>query len=336
MTSRRCIQLFLIVMLIALMSMPTTPTRAAVTISSFEAQGMVGQIVVTWTTATEFDNVGFNLWHDTNENFTLPALLNNKQLIPSQCVGCIAGTDYVYTDTDVTPGQRYFYRLQSVDIYQRIETYSKDTSAVASAPPVGSTRPPTHTPVPSPTPTPTETPTPTPTGTGGPTLTATATRPTSTSTPTHTPEPGMTASATQSAPTATPTATATPAPPLAPASPTATRIVEPGGTSTAPALTAAAPTAAKEPTATRSAAAQAGPSAEAPVATPAGKPASGGVTSAATPIRPASTSSPSAESPVANLGRILIGVGLVGLGALLGVGVLAVVGYLWWRRSSAA
>jgi len=330
MTLRRYIQLFLIVMLIALMSVPATPTRAAVTISSFEARGMVGQIVVTWTTASEVNNVGFNLWRDTSMSFPMPTHLNNEQLIPSRCVGCIAGTDYVYTDTDVTPGQLYFYKLESVDVNGATEAFDP-VSDKASSPPVALTRQPTHTPVPSDTPTPTDTPTLTPTGTGGPTPTATATRPTSTPTPTHTPEPGMTATAVQSARTATPNATATSAPPLAPASPTATRSIEPGRTSTASVATFVA----QGPTATRSAATQAGPSATAPAAATAGKPASGGITSAATPIRPSSTSSPSAESPEANLGRILIGVGLVGLGALLGLGVLAVAGYLWWRRSSA-
>ena len=332
MTLRRYIQLFLIVMLIGLMSMPTTPTRAAVTISSFEAQSMVGHIVVTWTTASEVNNVGFNLWRDTSVSFPMPTHLNNGQLIPSQCVGCIAGTDYIFTDTEnVTAGQLYWYKLESVDVNGATEAFGP-VSAITGSPSVAPTLPPTHTPVPSDTPTPTDTLTPTPTGTGGSTATATATRPTSTATPTHTPEPGMTATAVQSARTATPNATATSAPPLAPASPTATRSIEPGRTSTASASTAVATVVTQGPTATRSATAQARPSA----AATAGKPASGGITSAATPIRPASTSSPSAESPEANLGRILIGVGLVGLGALLSLGVLAVAGYLWWRRSSAS
>jgi hypothetical protein len=155
MTSQRCIQLFLIVLLVTLMSAPNTPLLAAVTISSFEALGQVWQIVVMWTTANESDNVGFNLWRDTSENFVRPTLLNDQQLIPSQCLGCLVGTDYVYTDTAVTPGQLYFYKLESEDINSQLETYAHVTFARASAPSVAPTYPPTHTPVPSPTPTPT-------------------------------------------------------------------------------------------------------------------------------------------------------------------------------------
>ena len=77
MSLRRCLPLVLIVLLFALTSAPPAPTLASVTISSFEAQGQVGQIVVMWTTANESNNVGFNLWRDTSMNFVRPALLND-------------------------------------------------------------------------------------------------------------------------------------------------------------------------------------------------------------------------------------------------------------------
>ena len=331
MTSQRCIQLFLIVLLVTLMSAPHAPTLAAVTISSFEALGQVGQIVVMWTTANESDNVGFNLWRDTSENFVRPTLLNDQQLIPSQCLGCLVGTDYVYTDTAVTPGQLYFYKLESEDINSQLETYAHVTFARASAPSVAPTYPPTHTPVPSPTPTPTAT------GTGGPSPTATATLSISTPTPTSTPQtetpaaPGSTATATPPLQVVAPNASATPAPPL-PASPTPTRAVEPGRTATA-FSTVVIRTVAPGPTATRSTAAQAAPSVAAPTAT-LKTPASSGGPSIPAPTRPAQLLSPAGETSIVELGRVLIGTGLIGMGAALGLSVLAVIGYFLWRRSS--
>jgi len=323
MTLRRCLPLVLIVLLFALTSAPPAPTLAAVTISSFEAQGQVGQIVVMWTTANEDNNVGFNLWRDTSVNFLMPTHLNNGQLVPSQCVDyCIVGTDYVYTDTNVTPGQ-YYYKLKSVDVYGATESFGP-VSADAIAPSSAPTRPPTHTPVPSSTPTPTDT----------PVLTATATRPTLTPTPTSTPQPETpaasepAATATQSVQATMPNATATPATPL-PLSPTPTPPVEPGRTPTSSISTVVAPTAAQRPTATRSTTTMAAPSVAAPTATPKKSGAS-----ILTPTRPAQLLSPAAETPQLELVRVLIGVGLIGLGAVLGLSVLGIVGYFLWRRPS--
>ena len=337
MRSQRCLRLVLFVLLVALMSASYAPTLASVTISSFEAQGQVGQIVVTWTTANESNNVGFNLWRDTSENFVRPTLLNDQQLIPSQCLGCIAGTDYVYIDTDVTAGQLYFYKLESVDVNGATETFNP-VSAIASSPPVVLTRPPTHTPEPSPTPTPTDTRTPTATGTGGPPPTASATLSTSTPTPTSTPQTETptplesTATATLPLQAVAPDVSDTPAPPL-PSSPAPTRAVEPGRTATAFVSTVVVRSVTPGPTSTRSTAAQAIPSAGAPAATIA-RPAQGGGPSVSIPTRPVQSLSPAAEKPEVEWGQVLIGTGLIGVGAVLGLSVMAVLGYFLWRRSS--
>jgi hypothetical protein len=317
MTLRRCLPLVLFVLLIALTMVPHAPTLASVEILSFEAQGQVGQIVVVWTTANEVNNVGFNLWRDTSVNFLKPTHLNNQQLIPSQCVGCIARTDYVYTDTNVAPGT-YYYWLASVgeggatDLFGPV---SADAIATSSA----TTYPPTHTPVPSFTPTPTDT----------PVHTATATRPTFTPTPTGTPQPETpvatepSATATQSVEATLPNATATLAT-LVPSSPTPTPTLEPERTPTPFVLTVVALTAAPSPTAARSTATLAAPTAA---------PKEPGA-SLSTPTWPARLLSPVAETPQVELWRILIGVGLIGLGAVLGLSVLGIVVYFLWRRPS--
>ena len=337
MTLRRCLLPVLFVLLVALMSASYAPTLASVTISSFEAESQIGQIIIRWTTASEVDNVGFNLWRDTSVNLVRPTLLNDQQLIPSQCLGCIVGTDYVYTDTDVTGGQRYFYKLESVDVNGATDSFGP-VYADAFAPPSAPTRPPTHTPEPSATPTPTDTRTPTATGTGGPPPTASATLSTSTPTPTTTPEtetptpPESTATATLPLQAVAPDVSDTPPPPL-PSSPAPTRAVEPGRTATAFVSTVVVRSVTPGPTPTRSTAAQALPSAAAPVATLA-KPALGGGSSISTPIRPVQSLSPAAEKPEVEWGQVVIGTGLIGVGAMLGLSVLVVVGYFLWRRSS--
>ncbi len=337
MTLRRCLLPVLFVLLVALMSVSYAPTLASVTISSFEAEGQIEQIIIRWTTASEVDNVGFNLWRDTSASFVMPTLLNDEQLIPSRCLGCIVGTDYVYTDTDVTAGQLYFYKLESVDVNGATETFNP-VPAIASSPPVALTRPPTHTPEPSPTPTPTDTRTPTATRTGGPSPAASATSSTSRPTPTPSPEmetptpPESTATATPPLQAVAPDVSDTPTPPLR-SSPTPTRAVEPGRTATALVSTVVVRTVTPGPTSTRSTAAQAMPSVAAPIATLT-KPAPGGGPSISTPIRPVQSLSPAAEKPEVEWGQVLIGTGLIGMGALLGLGVLVVVGYFLWRRSS--
>ncbi len=86
----------------------------AVTISDFSAQGGSGQITINWTTANEWNNLGFNLWRSTSPDGTYFKL--NANIIPSKCTGCIVGASYVYTDLDVGAGKTYFYKLESVDI----------------------------------------------------------------------------------------------------------------------------------------------------------------------------------------------------------------------------
>lgn len=155
-----------------------TPARASVTVSSFEAQAQGAQILLRWTTASEINNAGFNLLRSTSQTGTYAKIAG---LIPTKCLGCITGASYSYTDSAVTPGQTYFYKLQSVDNAGKTELFGP-ASAAASAP--------------SPTPTATRSPT--------ATRTRTPTRTLAPATPTHTLAPG--------APTLTRTPTLTPSP----------------------------------------------------------------------------------------------------------------------------
>jgi hypothetical protein len=202
---------------------------AAVTIKSFQAQGEASDILVTWESGSEINNVGYNVLRSDSENGTYSQI--NPDLIRG-CIGCIGGQSYQYRDpppgagqTYPAPvvGQTYYYHLESVDTGGNKTT----TDCVNSCPhpPSAAAGAPAATPTPTGTPlaTPNNTVQPTGTNTRRPTATKTRT-PTTTRTPvgtaTQTPGP-LTPTSTPAA--ATSTNTAGP-------SPTKTRTLVPSAT----------------------------------------------------------------------------------------------------------
>lgn len=86
----------------------------SVTLASFEAIGQDDAILVTWETASELNNVGFNLYR--SESFDGPWTQLNTTLIPPQYPGSVLGGVYEWWDTLVRPGEVYYYRLEDIDI----------------------------------------------------------------------------------------------------------------------------------------------------------------------------------------------------------------------------
>ncbi|MGD8623247.1 MAG: hypothetical protein PVJ34_01830 [Anaerolineae bacterium] len=87
----------------------------AVTLSFFGARATSDKIVVKWETASEINNVGFNLYRADSLD-AAPTKLN-AGLIPSQAPGSTSGAVYRFFDEDVQIGRTYFYWLEDVDIY---------------------------------------------------------------------------------------------------------------------------------------------------------------------------------------------------------------------------
>ena len=86
----------------------------AVTLADFHAAQQGDAILVTWETASELNNRGFNLYRGTSPNGWDRQL--NSALIPSQSQGNPNG--FVYTwldDVDLVPGTSYYYWLQDLD-----------------------------------------------------------------------------------------------------------------------------------------------------------------------------------------------------------------------------
>ncbi len=91
---------------------PVAPS--AVELARFEAAAQEEGIVLEWETATEIDNLGFNLYRSTAADGAYVQL--NAELIPTQNPGAVFGGVYTWLDEDVIPGVTYFYKLEDVDI----------------------------------------------------------------------------------------------------------------------------------------------------------------------------------------------------------------------------
>lgn len=90
------------------------PDPASVNLVDFTAIAQETGILVTWETAMELDNLGFNLYRA--ETATGPWVLLNEALIPAANPGAVFGAVYTWNDVAVLPGVTYFYLLEDVDI----------------------------------------------------------------------------------------------------------------------------------------------------------------------------------------------------------------------------
>ncbi len=107
-----------------------TPT--AVTLASFAVIPQEDAILATWETASELDNVGFNLYRSTATDG--PYTLLNATLIPPQNPGSVMGGYYEWLDTDVRPGVAYYYKLEDIDVKGVSTFHGPISTTVITAP----------------------------------------------------------------------------------------------------------------------------------------------------------------------------------------------------------
>lgn len=86
----------------------------AVMLALFEANAVPEGVAVTWETASEVGNAGFDLWR--GDTATEPTVRLNGELIPSQSPGGGQGAAYAWVDTTAQGEHPYFYWLDAVDI----------------------------------------------------------------------------------------------------------------------------------------------------------------------------------------------------------------------------
>lgn len=80
---------------------------------SFEAVNADEGIFLTWETASELNNLGFNLYRA--EDPEGPKTQINLALIPSKSPGSTVGSVYEFLDTAVVAGLDYYYWLEALD-----------------------------------------------------------------------------------------------------------------------------------------------------------------------------------------------------------------------------
>lgn len=84
----------------------------AVTLSEFQATSQETGVLLSWQTTAEIDNQGFNLYRAPD-----PAALQSLlAFVPSQAPGSGQGASYEWQDTNVVPGETYFYWLEAVSL----------------------------------------------------------------------------------------------------------------------------------------------------------------------------------------------------------------------------
>jgi hypothetical protein len=103
----------------------------AVGLASFDAMPAGGSVLVTWETAMEINNVGFNLYR--GETLDGPYTKLNESLIPSQSPGSSVGAEYVWLDEAVEAGVTYYYKLEDVEVGGK-STFHGPISTSAQAP----------------------------------------------------------------------------------------------------------------------------------------------------------------------------------------------------------
>jgi hypothetical protein len=84
----------------------------AVDLVDFRATGNGNKVKVSWRTAMEINNLGFNLYRSTTRGGSYTKL--NDSLIPGLLYSA-TGKTYTYDDGNVTKGQLYYYKLEDVD-----------------------------------------------------------------------------------------------------------------------------------------------------------------------------------------------------------------------------
>lgn len=104
-------------------------TPLAVEMASFEATPNGDHITVAWETATETNNLGFNLWR--GESIAGPTVQLNGELIPSTSPGGGQGAGYAWQDATVNTQSTYYYWLETVDLNGNTHRYGPISATLA-------------------------------------------------------------------------------------------------------------------------------------------------------------------------------------------------------------
>jgi hypothetical protein len=82
-------------------------------LSSFFATPKASKVIFQWTTESEIDNAGFNLYRSASENGEYIKI--NASLIPAKG-SSTQGASYGFIDDDVQNRKTYYYKLEDIDL----------------------------------------------------------------------------------------------------------------------------------------------------------------------------------------------------------------------------
>ncbi|MCX5904610.1 MAG: hypothetical protein NTV89_14350 [Proteobacteria bacterium] len=91
----------------------TTTVPTLIELSSFTATPKAGKVIVEWSTESEIDNAGFNLYRSESADGEYIKL--NTSLIPAKG-SSTQGATYEFVDTDVQNRKTYYYKLEDIDL----------------------------------------------------------------------------------------------------------------------------------------------------------------------------------------------------------------------------
>ncbi len=95
---------------------PTTTTTeqpTAIELSFFNVTPKAGRVILEWSTESEIDNAGFNLFRSESENGNYIKI--NTSLIPAKG-SSTQGAFYEFVDTNVQNRKTYYYKLEDIDL----------------------------------------------------------------------------------------------------------------------------------------------------------------------------------------------------------------------------
>jgi hypothetical protein len=91
----------------------TCATSTLITLRDFKAYAKSKSVILDWSTESETDNAGFNLYRSESENGSYTKI--NNSLIPAKG-SSTEGASYEFTDTNVQNKKTYYYKLEDIDL----------------------------------------------------------------------------------------------------------------------------------------------------------------------------------------------------------------------------
>jgi len=108
----------------------TVPLNTIIELSYFNSISLNGQVKLTWETASEIDNAGFNLYRSETDNGEYAKI--NGSLIPAEG-SSTQGTAYEFVDTGVQNGKTYYYKLESINLSGNSELFGPTSVTLSSS-----------------------------------------------------------------------------------------------------------------------------------------------------------------------------------------------------------